>query len=112
MENYFENYIEVIKNWNDFKTKTPKGKFQKFILLTIGIQLLLAVISVFIFDSLLIMNIYSIAILVPSVSLIVRRLRDIGRSWFWVLLFLVPYIQLPALLYLSVKDSKSEDEKK
>lgn len=109
MEEYFENYTEIIKGWNDFKTKTSKEKFQKFILLNIGIQLILAFISYFAFTSLLIMDIYSVFILVPSIALVVRRLRDIGRTWYWALLLLIPYIQLPAILYLAVKKSETEE---
>ena len=35
---------------------------------------------------------YSIASVFPNLSLVVRRLRDIGKQWQWIFISLVPFI--------------------
>ena len=37
-------------------------------------------------------SIYMIAQIFPSLSIIVRRLRDIGKEWKWMFISLVPFI--------------------
>ncbi len=36
--------------------------------------------------------IYSLAQVFPSLSIVVRRLRDIGKKWTWIFISLVPFI--------------------
>ena len=35
---------------------------------------------------------YSIASVFPSLSIVVRRLRDIGKQWQWIFISLIPFI--------------------
>ena len=35
---------------------------------------------------------YVVASIFPSVSIVVRRLRDIGKKWTWIFINLVPFI--------------------
>ena len=36
--------------------------------------------------------VYVVASLFPNISIIVRRLRDIGKDWKWIFISLVPFI--------------------
>lgn len=104
-----ELYLEVIKNWNVLKEKSSKKRFQKFLGINILIQLLLGLISYFMFNSLIIPNIYSVLILVPAISLSVRRFHDIGVSGWWVLLFIIPYLGVGLTFFLALKNGKEEE---
>jgi len=43
--------------------------------------------------------------LIPSIAVCIRRLHDIGRSGWWLLLALIPLVNL-FLIYLYVQDSQ------
>ena len=43
--------------------------------------------------------VYTLAIIIPSISVSVRRLHDIGRSGWWSLLALIPIVGIIILIY-------------
>jgi uncharacterized membrane protein YhaH (DUF805 family) len=49
---------------------------------------------------------YSLAVLVPSIAVAVRRLHDTGRSGWWLLIAFVPLIGGLVLLVFYVQDSQ------
>lgn len=51
-------------------------------------------------------GLYTLAVLLPSIAVTVRRLHDTGRSGWWFLIFLVPVIGAIVLLVFMVLDSK------
>ena len=51
-------------------------------------------------------RLYVIAQFVPSASMQVRRLRDIGRAWWWTILFYIPILNLFMTLLWFTKPSK------
>ena len=53
----------------------------------------------------LLSTIFSLAILIPSIAVSVRRLHDIDRTGWWVLISLVPLIGWIVLLVFHVQDS-------
>lgn len=55
--------------------------------------------------------IYSLALLVPSLSVGARRLHDTGRSGWWQLLMLIPLIGAIILIVFLVLDSTPGDNK-
>ena len=54
----------------------------------------------------LLQGLYSLAILLPSLAVTVRRLHDTGRTGWWVLISLVPVIGGLILLIFMVLDSE------
>ena len=52
----------------------------------------------------------TLAIVVPGVAVGVRRLHDIGKSGWWLLISFIPYIGAFYLLYLSCKKSAPDNE--
>ena len=40
----------------------------------------------------ILMNLVSLALLLPSLAVGVRRLHDIGKDWYWILIALIPII--------------------
>ena len=50
--------------------------------------------------------VWSLAILVPSISMVVRRLHDVGKSGAWYLWVLLPFVGWIILLVQLVKDSE------
>lgn len=52
-------------------------------------------------------SLYSLAILIPSIAVGVRRLHDTGRSGWWLLIGLIPVIGSIVLIVFFVLDSES-----
>jgi uncharacterized membrane protein YhaH (DUF805 family) len=50
--------------------------------------------------------VYTLAVLIPSLAVAVRRLHDTGRSGWWLLIVLVPLVGAIVLLVFSVQDSE------
>jgi uncharacterized membrane protein YhaH (DUF805 family) len=54
-------------------------------------------------------SLFSLGTLIPSFALALRRLHDIGKKGWWILLALIPvvnFIGMFVLLYFFVKDSQ------
>jgi uncharacterized membrane protein YhaH (DUF805 family) len=53
----------------------------------------------------LLSTIFSLVVLIPSIAVSVRRLHDIDRTGWWVIIGLVPLIGWIVLLFFHVQDS-------
>jgi uncharacterized membrane protein YhaH (DUF805 family) len=51
-------------------------------------------------------TILSIIVFISALSVSVRRLHDCGHSGLWVLLYLIPIVNLILIIYLCVKPGK------
>jgi uncharacterized membrane protein YhaH (DUF805 family) len=49
-----------------------------------------------------------LAILIPQIALLVRRLHDTNRSGFWVFIYFVPLVGPIILFVFTLLDSKPE----
>ncbi|CAN5768070.1 hypothetical protein BH23ACT10_BH23ACT10_15590 [soil metagenome] len=58
-------------------------------------------------DTGLLGSLYSLAVLIPSLAVGVRRLHDTGRSGWWLLIGLLPVIGWIVLLLFMVQDSET-----
>ena len=109
-------YIKVLKQYGDFKNRSTFKEFWQFTLFSILITLLFTVIDIFISFKILynfgILSVfYSIIILIPSLAVSVRRLHDVGKSGWTVLVLLIPAIGFVWLLVLLSRDTMPERNK-
>ena len=56
-------------------------------------------------------TLYTLAVLIPSLALLSRRLHDTGRSAWWILVGLIPFAGAVVLLIFAVLDSQARDNK-
>ena len=79
-------YLTVIKNhYADFKSRARRQEFWMYMLVNFVISVVLGIIGSLIHFTLL-GSIYSLAVLVPTLSVGVRRLHDMGKSGWWYLI--------------------------
>ncbi|WP_318212777.1 DUF805 domain-containing protein [Streptomyces sp. SJL17-1] len=90
-------YLEVIKKYAVFSGRARRQEFWMFELFNIIIAIVLAVVG-FALDFSLISTLYSLAVLLPSLGVTVRRLHDTGRSGWWILISLVPLVGIIVLI--------------
>jgi len=105
-------YLEVLKKYAVFSGRARRREYWYFVLFNIIISIVLAVIDMmtgsFSAESGmgLLGGIYTLAILIPSVAVSVRRLHDTSRSGWWLLIALIPLIGAIVLLVFMVQDGK------
>jgi uncharacterized membrane protein YhaH (DUF805 family) len=107
-------YMTVMKKYADFSGRARRKEYWMFVLFNVIISIVLTIL-----DSLIgtmsesgygvLSGLYSLAILIPSLAVGVRRLHDVGKSGWWLLISLIPLIGSIWLLVLFVTDSQPGD---
>ncbi|WP_312242612.1 DUF805 domain-containing protein [Pantoea sp.] len=106
------DYLNVLKNYFVLRGRARRKELWMFILINLLISLALSAIDQLlglrIFrDEGLLATLYSIAVLLPSVAVGVRRLHDLDRSGWWLLLSLIPLLgSLLLLIYFCFKGTE------
>jgi len=101
----FQQYfLDVLRNkYADFNGRARRSEYWYFVLfnavISLGVGLLAGLIGI---DWLT--YIYSLAILVPSIAICVRRLHDIGKSGWWYFIGFIPLIGAIWLIVLFCKE--------
>ena len=92
-------YFKVLKQYADFNGRARRKEYWMFILFNTIITYGLMGVSVAIDPSLtIISSIYSLAVFVPSLAVLIRRMHDVGKSGWYCL---IPFYNL----YLACIDS-------
>jgi len=104
-------YIEALKKYAVFSGRSRRKEYWFFVLFNVIVAIVLSIIDVALgtFSSSsnigLLSGIYSLAVIIPTLALSVRRLHDTDRSGWWILISLVPLIGSIVLLVFYVMDS-------
>jgi len=92
----FENFKTVVtQHYADFNGRAGRGEFWQYILVYVVIVVLVWFLGVRLLGNLL-----SLALLLPSLGVSVRRLHDIGKSGWLLLLPAVPWFLLGAFIFV------------
>lgn len=103
----FETAIRTcLSNYATFTGRAPRSEFWWFYLFTVlvGIAALAADEALALDD--LLPAVTNLVLLLPSLAAGARRLHDMGRSGWWLLLFLIPLIGLIVLIFWWVRPSE------
>lgn len=104
-------YLKVIKQYADFNGRARRMEYWMFTLINFLISMVLYVPALYLMmdnESPLFMSfyyIYSLALLVPGIAVLVRRLHDVGKSGWFIFIGLIPIIGAIWLLVLLFTDS-------
>ncbi len=104
-------FIEALKKYAVFSGRSRRKEYWYYVLFVAIISIVLNIIDGLLgtYDSSagvgLLSTIFSLAVLIPSIAVSVRRLHDIDRTGWWVLIGLVPLIGWIVLLVFHVQDS-------
>ena len=87
-------YLAVLKNYVGFSGRARRTEYWMYTLFNAIIAAVLYVLLVAthsgVFVALIVL--YDLAILLPTLAVLVRRLHDIGMSGWWILIGLVPFV--------------------
>jgi uncharacterized membrane protein YhaH (DUF805 family) len=104
-------YLEVLRKYAQFDGRARRTEYWMFALINVVVSMGLGLVGGMMgVSSDMGMNIlaaiYTLAILVPSIAVGVRRLHDTGRSGWWMFIALIPILGAIALLIFAVQDSE------
>ena len=109
-------YFEVLKKYVAFSGRAGRPEFWWFFLINLIVSIVLTVIDIQL--GLLAASgigiastIYSLAVLLPSLGVAVRRLHDTDRSGWWMLIALIPLIGLIVLLVFFIMTGTPGDNR-
>ena len=89
---FFDWYLKCVKgHYADFEGRARRTEYWMFILVNVIITIVIGIIGAIIHFKAL-STLYSLAVLVPSIAVGVRRLHDTGRTGWWLLISLIPLI--------------------
>ncbi len=103
-------YLEALKKYAVFGGRSRRKEFWYFYLVNIIVAIVLSLVDVLLgtysaaANAGLLSGIYSLAVLIPTIAVGVRRLHDIDRTGWWMLLHLVPIIGSIVLLIFALID--------
>lgn len=95
-----EWYLIPFKKYVDFEGRASRMEFWTFILVNLVISAILANIFPYLG------SLFSLAIIVPSIAVSVRRLHDVGQTGWMLLVGLIPLLGLIILIYFYIQDSQ------
>ena len=76
----------------DFSGRTRRIDFWLTILVNIVVTIVLSIIAGFVDFLQILSGLFSFAVIIPSFSMVIRRLRDAGKEWPWLFILLVPFV--------------------
>ncbi|MCX6788977.1 MAG: DUF805 domain-containing protein [Candidatus Jorgensenbacteria bacterium] len=106
-----QHYINAFKKYADISGRATRSEFWYFTLANFIVSAILSVLS----GSLgtiggIVLGLYGLGVIVPSIAITVRRLHDTNRSGWWFIVGFVPVIGLALIIFL-VLDSVNEGNK-
>ena len=106
-------YLEVLKKYAVFNGRARRKEYWYFVLFHLIIIIILGAIDnatqSFISPGMGIVflsGIYMLAVLIPGIAVLVRRLHDTGRSSWWILIHFIPLIGAIVLLAFTIQNSE------
>ncbi|NNA56061.1 DUF805 domain-containing protein [Pseudomonas koreensis] len=87
-------YMEALKNYAEFKGRATRREYWMFVLINLGICIVMGVLDAMLNTKGILYNLYSLAMLLPSIAVGARRMHDTDRSGWWLLLPIVNLVFL------------------
>lgn len=97
-------YLSVVKNYVGFSGRARRAEFWQFFLVNAVISVVLEIIG-FAIKTQIILDLYSLALLLPSLAVAARRLHDTGKSAWLLLLYIVLFVGWVVLIVFWCLDS-------
>ena len=102
-----EYFIDAFKNYANFDGRATRTQYWMYILVYVIIAVILAVLDNVLGTGFLGL-VFSLVMLVPSISIAARRLHDMGRSGWWQLIVLIPLVGSIVLLVFLVQPTRED----
>lgn len=110
-----EWFVRVWQRYAEFEGRSRRKEYWMFHLINTVIWLILIAFSFatrnsFAVGAIVAAGLYGLAGLIPGLAVSVRRLHDIGRSGWWLLIALIPFGGLVLLVFDCLKGTPGPNE--
>jgi uncharacterized membrane protein YhaH (DUF805 family) len=103
-------YVDVLKNYVGFSGRARRQEYWMYFLFNIIAVVVLTIIDAVIKTSILVI-LYYLAVLLPTLAVGFRRLHDTGRSAWWLLLGIIPLIgSIIIIVFLASEGDAGENK--
>ncbi|GAC1476852.1 MAG: DUF805 domain-containing protein [Gemmatimonadaceae bacterium] len=111
MRRFLERYIEVLEKYAQFDGRAQREEYWMFTLVNILVSFAIGLVGLVglvkgPYGINVLAVIYSVALIIPSLAVTIRRLHDTGRTGWWLLVGCVPIIGAIVLIVFAVQDSQ------
>ena len=101
-------YVDAWKKFVDFNGRSRRKEFWIFWLINVVINAILQQIPAI---GTILGGVFSLAIILPMIAVGIRRLHDIGKSGWWLLINFIPLAGTIWFIVLAAKDSEAASNK-
>ncbi len=103
-----EAYLSAWSRSFDYTGRTRRSDYWWYVLANFIVAIILSLLAnrIEIITSLYFL--YSVAQILPSLALSVRRLRDIGKNWLWIFLPIIPIVGFIWYIFLMCQPSQAK----
>jgi len=98
-------YLNMWRNFANFSGRTNRRGFWMACLFNLFAFLAILLAAFIIPPFIVFQFLYAAAVIIPELSLTVRRLRDVGRAWYYIFLPFIPVVGTIILIVLLCKQS-------
>ena len=106
---FIESYKKMFTNYTTFTGRTHRKDYWGAVLINFIIGVVLGILAEILSIFGILSCLYSLAVLVPGIAMSIRRMHDIGKSGWFVLLGLIPFVGWIIVLVLACIDSDPEE---
>ena len=89
-----------LKRWQDFQGRSTKAEYWWFFLFGVLVNVLSQIIDAILGTGFIVQVIVGLALMIPSWAVGARRLHDINRTGWWLLLYIGGIVIIPAFILL------------
>jgi uncharacterized membrane protein YhaH (DUF805 family) len=108
MEEYISNFKKVVlENYVNFNGRARRKEYWQFVAVNLVISIVLGILANYVGQW--ISGLYSLAVLLPGLGVCVRRLHDINKSGWLVLVALIPLVGAILLIYWACLEGDKGD---
>jgi uncharacterized membrane protein YhaH (DUF805 family) len=103
-------YTKALKNYATFEGRATRSEYWYFILISTIISIILLFIDINLrLDGPIFSGIYTLFVFLPSIAILSRRLHDIGKSAWWLILIIIPYANLVLFIFAMLKSDENNE---
>ncbi|MEM1161644.1 MAG: DUF805 domain-containing protein [Pseudomonadota bacterium] len=107
---FMEAVKSVFARYVDFQGRSPRSEYWWFVLFYILVAIVLSLLSAVVPLLGILLLVFYLAIIIPSISVAIRRLHDLDKSGWWLLLSFVPIANLLLLYWACCKGTDGDNQ--
>ena len=105
MDQFINAYKTALTRYVDFSGRTSVGGFWRFVAVNFAVAVVLGLLGAASSIFFVLYVLYALAVILPSLAVGVRRLHDTGKSGWFILVGLIPFVGFIILIVFYVQAS-------